>query len=147
MSRIVILFGTESGNAEFVADDIAVELESSGETAVADMSDFDLDEFTPEDFYVVVCSTHGEGELPIGAQPFFDALQATRPDLTGVKYSVFGLGDSTYDHYSHGSEIIDALLTELGGMRIGEYGRHDAADGSLPNDAAIEWSHTLRVFV
>lgn len=141
MSRTVVLFGTESGNAEMVAEDLELEIE--GETAVEDMTDFDLDDLTPDDFYIIVCSTHGDGELPTGARPFAASLAERRPDLTGYVYAVFGLGDSSYETYSHGSELIDEQLTALGAQRVGVYGRHDASDGSLPNDAAIEWVKAL----
>lgn len=141
MSRTVILFGTESGNAEMVAEDLEAELD--GEVTVEDMTDFDLDDLSAEDFYIIICSTHGDGELPTGARPFYAALEAEAPDLTGFQYAVFGLGDSSYETYSHGSEIIDEKLTELGAHRVGVYGRHDASDGSLPNDTAIEWVQEL----
>jgi MioC protein len=56
---------------------------------------------------------------------------------------MFGLGDSSYETYSRGSERIDERLTALGAERVGVYGRHDASDGSLPNDTAIDWARDL----
>jgi MioC protein len=147
MSRTVILYGTESGNAELVAEDIGEELDGAAAVVISDMSEFDVAEVSSEDFYIIICSTHGDGELPTSARPFHDALSAARPDLSGVKYAMFGLGDSTYETYSQGSEHVDRVLTELGAERVGEYGRHDAADGSLPNDAAVAWSRTLSISV
>jgi MioC protein len=144
MTNVTILFGTESGNAELVAEDIAADL-TGVNAEVVDMSDFDIADFTADTFYIVVCSTHGEGELPSSARPFHAALMADRPDLAGVRYAVFGLGNSSYDVYSHGSEIVDEALTELGAERVGVYGRHDAVDGSLPNDDAVEWAHALAI--
>jgi MioC protein len=144
MSAITILFGTESGNAELVAEDIAADLDSHDVDSV-DMSDFDIAGFDEGTFYIVVCSTHGEGELPSSARPLFASLTEQHPDLSGLKYAVFGLGDSSYDNYSHGSEIVDQLLTSLGAVRVGVYGRHDASDGSLPNDDAVAWARTLAV--
>ncbi|MEW1931315.1 flavodoxin domain-containing protein [Rhodococcus sp. NPDC079359] len=145
MSRTVILFGTESGNAEMVAEDMVDELDGDHHAEAIDMTDFDISEFTTENSYIVVCSTHGDGELPSGAAPFFEALEADEPDLTGIRFSVFGLGDSSYETYSHGSEIIDEKLRALGAERVGEYGRHDASDGSLPNDDALAWLRTVFV--
>ncbi|GAA4664304.1 flavodoxin domain-containing protein [Frondihabitans cladoniiphilus] len=139
MSKTVILYGTESGNAEMVADDLVDEISGDREVEAFDMSDFDLADFDPENYYLVVCSTHGDGELPSSARPFGEALDEEKPDLTGIRYSIFGLGDSSYETYSHGSEIIDEKLTALGATRVGEYGRHDASDGSLPNDNALAW--------
>ena len=147
MSTTVILYGTESGNAELVAEDLAAELAGDRAVSVYDMSDFDVADFSTDNFYLVVCSTHGDGELPGGAKPLFEALNKERPDLSGIRYAMFGLGNSTYETYSQGSEIIDRRFTELGAERVGVYGRHDACDGSLPNDGAIEWVRELLVVV
>lgn len=141
MSKTVILFGTESGNAELVADDLVDEL--GGDAESIDMADFEVSDFDPENAYIVVCSTHGEGELPSSARPFGLALDEQQPDLAGIQYSIFGLGNSSYEIYSHGSEIIDEKLTALGARRVGGYGRHDAVDGSLPNDDAVAWFRTI----
>jgi MioC protein len=144
MTNVTILFGTESGNAELVAEDIAADL-ADIRAEVFDMADYDIADLSPDNFYVIVCSTHGEGELPSSARPFHAALSAAAPDLSGLQYAVFGLGNSSYDVYSHGSEIIDELLTELGAQRAGVYGRHDAVDGSLPNDDAVDWARALAI--
>ena len=142
--RVNIVFGTESGNAELAADDIAEVLSARFETSVEDMQNVDVDQIGTDAFYVVVCSTYGEGELPATAQPFHEALQAARPDLTGLHYAVLGLGDNTYTQtYSQGSEIIDRLLTELGATRVGAYGRHDAADWEQPQDLAANWAESI----
>jgi len=146
MSKTVILYGTESGNAELVAEDLAAEMAGDHEVSVYDMSDFDVADFDPAVFVVVVCSTHGDGELPGGAKPLFEALMSERPDLAGITYAMFGLGDSSYETYSQGSEIIDRAFTELGAERVGVYGRHNASDGSLPNDDALEWMRALFEF-
>ncbi|GAA1292094.1 MAG: flavodoxin domain-containing protein [Brevibacterium sp.] len=145
MSRTIILYGTESGNAEIVAEDISDDLGDDA-VVVSDMADFDTSELVAGDFLVVICSTHGDGELPTSARPFHEELSEARPDLTGLRYSMFGLGDSSYETYSQGSEHIDRLLASLSAERVGEYGRHDAADGTLPNDDAIEWARTVAVY-
>ncbi|MCU1480231.1 MAG: nitric oxide synthase [Subtercola sp.] len=141
--KFVILYGTESGNAETVADDLVDELSADNEVESIDMTDADIDTLTPDAFFLVVCSTHGDGGLPASAVPFAELLDAERPDLTGIRYAMFGLGDSSYETYSRGSERIDERLAALGATRVGEYGRHDASDGSLPNDTALEWARDL----
>lgn len=142
---IVVLYGTESGNSEMVAEDVADALQEQGnEAIVRDMSSFDPSELIAETLYLIVCSSHGEGDLPYGAQPFFERLSAQRNNLAGLRYAMFGLGDSVYaETYSQGSEHIDHLLTELGGMRIGHYGRHDASSSDDPSELAIAWARTV----
>ncbi len=141
--NILILYGTESGNAETVADDFVDEFSGQVEISSLDMTDATLDDLTPETFYIVVCSTHGDGGLPASAVPFAELLDEEQPDLSGVRYAMFGLGDSSYETYSRGSERIDERLAALGATRVGEYGRHDAGDGSLPNETALEWARGL----
>lgn len=139
MTSITVLFGTESGNSEMAASDITDALATTNDIELLDMADFES-ALEPARFYLIVCSTHGDGELPGGAQPFFDHLEASAPDLTGVNYAVFGLGDSSYDTYSQGSEVLDTKLRELGATRVGVYGRHDADTGGLASEGAVEWA-------
>jgi MioC protein len=138
-----IIYGTESGNAETVADDLLDEFDADLEIESEDMTDVDPGDLDPDTFYLVICSTHGDGGLPASAQPFAEALDEQRPDLTGLTYAMFGLGDSSYETYSRGSERIDERFAALGATRVGEYGRHDASDGSLPNDSALEWAREI----
>lgn len=139
--KITVLYGTESGNSELIAEDLGAKLrETVDQVEVFDLQDFDPAELNAETFYFVVCSTHGEGDLPNTAIPFAEAFDAVQPDLTGVRYAMFGLGDSFYEEtYSQGSEHIDRRFAEHGAERVGDYGRHDASSWDLPSDVALEW--------
>lgn len=139
--KITVLYGTESGNSELIADDLGAKLrETVDDVEVFDLQNYDPADLSAERFYIVVCSTHGDGELPNTAIPFAEAFDATPPDLTGVRYAMFGLGDSFYEEtYSQGSEHIDRRFAEQGAVRVGEYGRHDASSWDLPSDVALEW--------
>lgn len=141
--NITVLYGTESGNAETVADDLVDEFSDDFEMIAVDMSEMTAEELGTDVFYIVVCSTHGEGDLPASAVPFGKLLDEEKPDLTGIRYAMFGMGDSSYENYSRGSEHIDERFAALGATRVGEYGRHDASDGSLPNDLALEWARNM----
>ena len=66
---VVILYGTETGNSELVADAIADVLTVEHDPSIYDMSEFAVDDLDPSDFLIIVCSTYGEGELPTGAEP------------------------------------------------------------------------------
>ncbi len=138
--NITVIYGTESGNSELIADDLGAKLRESGDdVTVFDLQDFDPADMTADTLYLVVCSTHGDGELPNTALPFAERFDATPPDLTGVRYAMFGLGDSFYETYSQGSEHLDRRFAERGAERIGEYGRHDASSWDLPSDVALDW--------
>lgn len=141
--EIVVLYGTESGNAETIADLLEEEFSGDLKIRAVDMTDATVEDLRPENLTLVVCSTHGEGELPSSARPFAEFLDSEQPDLSGIRYAMFGLGDSSYEFYSRGSELIDARLAALGAARFGEYGRHDAVDGTLPNDRVLEWARAI----
>lgn len=142
--KINIIFGTESGESEFVADDISEALSERFDVSVENMKDVEIDAIDLYALYVVVCSTYGEGDMPSSAEPFHKALTASRPDLSSLRYAMFGRGDSTYaETYSQGSEHIDRLLAELGATRVGEYGREDAGDWDTPDDIAVQWAEEV----
>jgi flavodoxin len=140
MSELQVLFGTESGNSEMVAEEIAETLGAHDVTTTVR----DLSEVTPGSLgdtpFILVSSTYNEGDLPASAEPFFEALTAERPDLHGIRFAAYGLGDSTYEHYSNGVDTLRNLLIELGAEQVGETGRHDASTGTSPVEPANEWA-------
>jgi MioC protein len=81
--------------------------------------------------------------VPDNARALYEDLKAKRPDLSGVHYGVFGLGDRTYaETFNFGGKRFDELLSELGARRIGERVQHDAASGVLPEETAAQWGAT-----
>jgi MioC protein len=133
-----VLYGTESGNAEMAAEEVAAHL---GDLASRDLMDVNPTDLDTSDIYLVLCSTYGDGELPASAQPFMEALTAEQPDLTGLRYAIFGLGDSGYaDSYSLGSDRLAEQLDALGAVRFGDFGRHDASSSDDLIEAAQRWA-------
>ncbi|KUI31708.1 flavodoxin domain-containing protein [Mycobacterium sp. GA-2829] len=144
MSEIQILFGTESGNAELVADDIAATFTNAGVDARAvPMEDFDIADLAGSGTVVVVTSTYGEGELPATTAPFVGALLETKPDLSSLRFAAFGLGDSSYETYNNAIDVVTKDLIGLGAQQLGDTGRHDAVSGESFTDAATNWTKTI----
>lgn len=139
---ITLLYGTETGNAELVADELMEALEADFSVRCEDMAAADPSLLGPQDRVILVCSTYGDGELPNSAQPFFERLNTQCPDLTGVRFATFGLGDSFYATFNRGSQILADRLCELGASEVGERGVHDASSGELPGDVALAWLKT-----
>ncbi|MDJ1369782.1 cytochrome P450 [Gulosibacter molinativorax] len=141
---ITIAFGTESGNAELVAEELAGHLANRHDVRVVDFASLTPDELERDRLLMVVCSTYGDGELPTTVRPFHEQLETERPDLTDLTYAVFGLGDRSYHTtYSRGSEILDEALRTRGAQRVGEYGRHDAGGSDLAPALAMGWADAL----
>jgi MioC protein len=140
MTMATILFGTETGNAEMVADELLTALGSFGLAGkVHSMDDYPVEELCGQQMVILVTSTYGEGDLPDTAIPFFDALKQRSPDLSAMRFAAFGLGDSSYDTYNNGIATLIDAVTDLGARQIGETGRHDAESGLDPCDTATAW--------
>lgn len=140
---IKILVGSMTGTAEMVAEDIIAMIDDDAdhETEMVLMDDLGADAFSTDHIYLIVTSTYGQGEVPDNAVDFFEALEDERPDLSGISYGVFGLGDSTYnDTFNHGGKKFDDLLASLGAKRIGDRAEHNANGPSLAEDAGVEWA-------
>lgn len=141
---IAILFGTETGNAEMLADDIATALEDTHETRVANLQDTAPDDLRAATLNIIVCSSYGDGDLPASAMPFADRVQADTPDLSNVRFAMFGLGDAEYaETFGHGSMKLADLLMARGAELTGERLVHDASGDDLPEDMAVPWAEEI----
>lgn len=77
-----IIFGTESGNAEMAAEDMATVLTEAGiEAKAVAMDDYDVNGLTDEEHVILMTSTYGEGELPMTTLPFYESLKTLSPTL------------------------------------------------------------------
>jgi len=141
--KIRILVGTMTGTAQLCAQEMELALDDDG-TQVETLL---MDKLGPEVFsdrgavYLICTSTYGQGDVPDNAKPLYEALCGGRPDLAGVRYGVFGLGDRTYaETFNSGGRRFDEILSALGAERIGERYTHDASSGTLPEEVALDWA-------
>lgn len=82
------------------------------------MDDYDVNDLPDNAFVYFVVSTAGQGEFPKNSHHFWKALSDSSLEqnlLKNVKYSVFGLGDSSYVHFNKAAEEIDMRMESLGG--------------------------------
>ncbi|MGR3365245.1 MAG: flavodoxin domain-containing protein [Maritimibacter harenae] len=141
---ISILYGTETGNAEMLAEDIQAELEGDHDVSCENLSDVDPAALDPNRLYLLVCSTYGDGELPASAQPFAEAMDAAKPDLSAIHFAIFGLGDSEYDEtFNHGPKRLAELMLAHGATQIGERVAHDASGSDMAEDLAFPWAEEI----
>ena len=138
--RIHFLYGTETGTAEMLCEDMESAVSEGNETSVSDMDDVDPTALDKGAFHVLVCSTFGTGELPSTAEAFFDKLQSAKPDLSGLRFAVFGLGDRTFgETFNQGSENLMNELIACKATLVGERGLYDASGSDMPEDIAVPW--------
>ena len=117
---MTILFGSETGNAEGLAEDIMNKASAKGfNVCLEDMMSYDFAKLAQEKLLCVVVSTQGEGDPPLGALKFHAYLQSEdAPRLEDLKYAVFALGDSSYEFYCKTGKDFDGFLEKLGATRI-----------------------------
>ncbi|ANF57749.1 assimilatory sulfite reductase (NADPH) flavoprotein subunit [Halotalea alkalilenta] len=117
---LVILYGSQTGNAEGVAELALERAKARGfEARLADMAEFGKKDFKAPANYLIVVSTQGEGDPPDTAEGFFELINGRKaPDLKGSRFSVLGLGDSSYEYFCQMGKLTDARFAELGAERI-----------------------------
>ncbi|MDP5293452.1 FMN-binding protein MioC [Oceanimonas sp. CHS3-5] len=140
MSHFTLLVGSTLGSAEDLADELADQLQAGGHATVIHTSpQLDHILIAPDHYLLLVCSTHGAGDLPDNIQPFFEALQQQAPALQGLSYLAAGLGDTSYDTFCHAIQKLDQQLAQLGASRIGDRLEIDVSAGDPPEQQAQIW--------
>jgi MioC protein len=148
MSKILILVGTESGNAQMVADALKPVLEGAGHAVDVSDAAASAGDLEAHDVLLVVCATHGSGDIPTNILPLAETLERQRPDLSGHRYGIFALGDMTYqDTFCGGGKNVDKVLALCGATRIGERLEVDASVQPLPDEEALAWVEAWKTLV
>lgn len=139
VSRVKIFYGSQTGTAKSFAKDLSEEVKTLGIPAeVIDMKDYDpddqlADECTNKSVCVFLVASYTDGQPTENAEWFCKWLEEASTDfrygktyLKGLRYAVFGLGDSVYvGHYNTVGKNVDKWLWMLSGMRIMTRGEGD----------------------
>ncbi|KAG7399021.1 hypothetical protein PHYBOEH_009912 [Phytophthora boehmeriae] len=146
--RVAILFGSQTGTAEGFAEVLKKEGRKAGfQTHALDLEDYEAAKKLPEEKLVVfVMATYGEGDPTDNAVEFIEYLKDKQDvlgdnGLQGVGYTVFGLGNTQYEHYNEIGRIVDKLMEKHGAHRVFHYGEGDD-DASLDEDFD-DWKEPL----
>lgn len=135
--EVIILYGSQTGNAQRLAENAGKALEGNGfQVIVSSMSDFKANHLKKAQNLLIIVSTHGEGEPPDNALSFHEFLHGRRaPKLDGLRFSVLSLGDSSYEFFCQTGKEFDQRLEELGATRL-----YPRVDCDLDYDEpASEW--------
>ncbi|MFY0781013.1 assimilatory sulfite reductase (NADPH) flavoprotein subunit [Peribacillus simplex] len=118
--EVTILYGSQTGNAQGLAENAARKLEGNGfQVTISSMSDFKVNNLKKVQNLLIAVSTHGEGDPPDNTLSFHEYLHGRRaPSLEELRFSVLALGDSSYEFFCETGKQFDKRLEELGGTRL-----------------------------
>ncbi|WP_181347360.1 assimilatory sulfite reductase (NADPH) flavoprotein subunit [Thalassobacillus sp. CUG 92003] len=123
--EVTLLYGSQTGNGQSLAEDMAQKLEKKDfNVTLTSMDDFKAKALKKVEDLLLITSTHGDGDPPDNAMTFYDFLFSKKaPNLEGVRFSVLSLGDSSYEFFCQTGKEFDHRLEELGAERL--YARVD----------------------
>mmetsp|Transcript_10563 Transcript_10563/g.19795 ORF Transcript_10563/g.19795 Transcript_10563/m.19795 type:complete len:444 (+) Transcript_10563:647-1978(+) len=131
--RCPCFFGSQTGTAEGFARDMADELSKKGFNAQAvDLEEVDYDDFQTLEFAMFFMATYGEGDPCDNSIEFINFLKKSSDDegpsddfASNLKFTVFGLGNTQYEHYNEMGHLVQKRMKAVGGTEIYELGLGD----------------------
>lgn len=133
---VVVLYASQTGTCQEIARNLAAEaLEKGYNATCASMNEHGFPSVSPtrSPYLIVVAASTGDGDPPDNAAAFYVALRKKGSDaekpLTGVRFTVLGLGDSNYTRFMYVPRVIKTRLAELGAGEFYPCAEADEVDG------------------
>ena len=153
--RLLVLYGTQTGTAEDVATCLVRQSRCRGFRPVMQtMDQYDRIQLPSEQLVFFVASTTGDAEAPETMKQFWRFLlrrSLPRGVLSGVKFAVFGLGDSSYPKFNAVARRLEVRLKWLGAKEIFPIGLGDdqsdlGVHGDFDNWSIQLWKQVLTLY-
>ncbi|CEM34472.1 unnamed protein product [Vitrella brassicaformis CCMP3155] len=143
---LLIVYGSDGGNAEGLAKRLAKEAKARGaDNRCVPMDTVEPPQLKGEKNVVAVVCTAGQGEFPGNAKKLWTGLCETEPGFTldGVSFAVFALGDRHYwpdpQYFCKAGRDLDSRLEHLGAHRLLPCGIGDDQDTDKYEDGWGKW--------
>jgi sulfite reductase (NADPH) flavoprotein alpha-component len=115
-----ILYGSQTGNSESLANDAANSAKSHGLIPIVKgMDEVEIGQLAKMEYLLIITSTYGEGAMPDNAEMLWEAANSDEaPNLENLRYSILALGDTSYDLFCQAGIDWDNRLETLGATRL-----------------------------
>lgn len=144
-----VLFGTATGTAQLLSGRLGSEAISRGwRVSVSNLSTISIKELPQCKKMIFLISTFGLGEFPDDSKAFWKAFsQASLPHdfLEGTRFTVFGLGDSTWPDFQYCPRLLQRRCVELGAKMLFPCGEGDDRDVEGVHTEFLSWMRALFV--
>ena len=116
---INIVYASEMGTAFELALDFESNIKDQGlEVECGEMDDYTVEQLSEMKNVMMLCSTTGDGDVPMMGENLWAELENSSVDLSNVNYSMCALGDSSHSTFCGAGRKIDARMQELGANQL-----------------------------
>lgn len=146
--RALVLYGSETGNAQDVAEELGRLAERLHfDTEVAELNAITIKQLVQSTVVLISISTTGQGDLPPNSKTFWRTLlnKRWRPGcLQQMKFASFGLGDTSYPKFNWAHRKLYNRLIQLGALPVCDRGESDEQLPEGIDGTFVPWSIKLR---
>ncbi|KAM8709221.1 hypothetical protein ACLKA7_016089 [Drosophila subpalustris] len=145
--RILVLYGSQTGTAQDVAEQIWRESRQWGfEGPVLALEDYNIQQLIEERLVVFVVATTGDGMEPDNMkQAWRFLLKRSLPSnsLNGMQFACLGLGDSSYSKFNYAAKKLHKRLLNLGAKSVCPLGLCDDQHDYGHLGTSLAWTAEL----
>ncbi|KAI8048760.1 uncharacterized protein B0P05DRAFT_564253 [Gilbertella persicaria] len=131
-SDYLILWASQTGNAEWIAKSIHAEASKKGyQGQCFVMDDYALAPLQTAGIVILVSSNTGDGDAPDNSLKFWRFLRRNKDKayFTNTRFTVLGLGDSNYSNFNNTGKKLEKKFKDLGATVFYEKALADDAEG------------------
>ena len=143
----LIIYSSEKGTGQTIAYNLENDFNQQDyKTDVLVANDVCLEDLNDYDIIIIIMPTYGQGEFPINGQSFWKSLSYENQSdiIKDIKYSIFGLGNSSYYYFCNAAKLLDSRMKILGAITISPIGFGDELDKNGYEDGLNIWLNQLK---